>query len=75
MAGRPAHFWPGNPYVKAGYACFLPGQWTTIAGTEIFSGNIHFAGEHGSYDFQGYMNGGAQTGRIAAETLKQRVRA
>ena len=61
--------------MKAGYACFLPGQWTTIAGTEILPvGNILFAGEHCSYDFQGYMNGGAQTGRIAAETVKRRLR-
>ena len=77
LNGRTARaYWPGNPYVKAGYACFLPGQWTTIAGTEILPvGNILFAGEHCSYDFQGYMNGGAQTGRIAAETVKQRVHA
>jgi monoamine oxidase len=40
--GRTARaYWPGNPYIKAGYACWLPGQWTTIAGSEILPvGNI-----------------------------------
>jgi monoamine oxidase len=33
-------------------------------------GNIHFAGEHCSINFQGFMEGGAQEGqRAAAEIL------
>ena len=62
--------WPTHPFTKAGYSCFKVGQWTTIAGAEQRSvGNLHFAGEHCSYDFQGYMNGGAETGRVAAEEV------
>jgi monoamine oxidase len=33
-------------------------------------GNCHFAGEHTSQDFQGYLNGAVETGeRAAAEIL------
>ena len=62
--------WPTHAFTKASYACYRPGQWTTISGNEITSvGNLHFAGEHCSSDFQGYMNGGAETGRVAAESI------
>ncbi len=41
-----------------------------MAGWEGVSvGEIYFAGEHVSREFQGYMNGGAQTGRVAAEMI------
>ena len=36
-------------------------------------GNLFFAGEHCSRDFQGFMNGGAQTGPMAAEAILQRI--
>jgi monoamine oxidase len=56
--------------VKGSYACYKVGQWTTIAGAEIEPvGNLLFAGEHCSFDYQGYMNGGAETGRRAAESI------
>lgn len=59
--------WPTHTFTKSSYACYLPGQWTTIAGAEIKPvGNLYFAGEHCSVDFQGFMNGGAETGRQAA---------
>lgn len=60
--------WAQNPYSKAGYSSFKTGQWSTLAGWEgVPVGDIYFAGEHVSREFQGYMNGGAQTGRVAAE--------
>lgn len=66
--------WPSNPWVQASYTCFKPGQYTTIAGYEKVSiGNLFFAGEHCSYDFQGFMNGGAETGRSAAEEIMRRM--
>jgi monoamine oxidase len=34
------------------------------------AGRIYFAGEHLSEAYPGYMNGGAQTGRVAAEALR-----
>jgi monoamine oxidase len=71
LSGKFSRFhWPTHPFTKAAYSCFKVGQWTTIAGAEQRSvGNLHFAGEHCSYDFQGYMNGGAETGRVAAEAV------
>jgi monoamine oxidase len=66
--------WPEHPWTRGSYTCFRPGQYTTIAGNEIIPvGNIYFAGEHCSYDFQGYMNGGAETGRRAAESILKRL--
>jgi len=64
------HHWPSAPFSKGSYACYRPGQWTTIAGAEFEPvGNLHFAGEHCSTDFQGFMNGAAETGRRAAQAL------
>jgi monoamine oxidase len=63
-------YWPSNPFVRASYAAYEPGQWTGIRGAEGQTvGNLYFAGEHTSLDWQGYMNGGAESGRIAAEAL------
>ena len=62
--------WSKNPNVNGGYASYAVGQWSSIAGHEQTSvGNMFFAGEHCSEDFQGYMNGGAETGRVAAEGI------
>ncbi len=67
-------FWPDNPFVKASYACYTPGQWTSIRGAEGSTvGKIYFAGEHTSLDWQGFMNGGAESGRIAAEGIISRL--
>src|SRR5688572_3140936 len=69
--GKVARFhWPTFPWTKASYACYKPGQWTTIAGSEgLPVGNLFFAGEHCSYDFQGYMNGAAQSGADTAKAV------
>jgi monoamine oxidase len=73
--GKVSRFhWPTYPWTKGAYACYKPGQWTTIAGAEgLPVGNLFFAGEHCSYDFQGYMNGGAQTGADAAVAVMAAV--
>lgn len=66
--------WPSHAFTKGSYACYRPGQWTTIAGHEIEPvGNLLFAGEHCSEDFQGFMQGAAETGRVAAEEILARV--
>lgn len=63
-------WWPGDPYVKASYAGYTVGQWTSIGGAEGEAvRRLFFAGEHTSYAFQGYMNGAAQTGRDVAEDI------
>ncbi|MBF9142836.1 flavin monoamine oxidase family protein [Hymenobacter properus] len=64
--------WPSHPLTLASYACYRPGQYTTIAGAEGRPvGNLFFAGEHCSAYFQGYMNGAAETGRLAAQAILQ----
>jgi len=66
--------WEKNPHIRGGYSSFKKGQWSTLAGHEAEPvGNIYFAGEHVSRDFQGYMNGGAQTGRAAAEAIVNEI--
>lgn len=62
--------WIEYPWVKASYSCYKPGQWTTLAGWEGTPvGNFYFAGEHCSEQFQGFMNGAAETGRTVAQTI------
>ncbi len=66
--------WPTHPWSKGSYSGYKPGQWTTIAGAEgLPVGNLFFAGEHCSYDFQGYMNGAAQSGADAAKAVMAKV--
>lgn len=36
-------------------------------------GDVYFAGEHCSVDFQGFMNGAAETGRVAAEQILEKI--
>jgi monoamine oxidase len=75
--GKVSRFhWPTFPWTKGSYSCYKPGQWTTIAGAEgLPVGNLFFAGEHCSYDFQGYMNGAAQSGADTARAVMSAVSA
>ncbi|WP_235917504.1 flavin monoamine oxidase family protein [Hymenobacter busanensis] len=64
--------WPTHSLTLASYACYLPGQYASIAGAEGRPvGNLYFAGEHCSAWYQGYMNGAAETGRMAAEGIQK----
>jgi monoamine oxidase len=60
-----------DPNLKLAYSYWRVGQYTSFSGYEgVAQGAIHFAGEHCSQDFQGYMEGGAAEGaRAAAEVL------
>lgn len=60
-------YWSGEQFSRGSYSCYLVGQWTGIAGAERRTvGNLFFAGEHCSLEFQGYMEGGCRTGEAAA---------
>jgi monoamine oxidase len=63
--------WPKNPYSWGAYSYWPTGYCQNYAGYErVRQANTHFAGEHCSIDFQGYMEGGAAEGqRAAAEIL------
>lgn len=66
--------WPTEPTALGSYSCYRIGQWTTIGGAEAESaGRLHFCGEHTSAEFQGYMNGAAESGRRAAEEIVDRA--
>lgn len=62
-----------SPFFKCSYAYRRVGQYHKITGYEgVRQKNIFFAGEHTSYDFQGFMEGGAAEGaRAAGEILSQ----
>ncbi len=64
--------WPSYPLTKGSYTCYLPGQFTSIAGNEGKSiDNLHFAGEHANsfYEWQGFMEGAALSGIDAAKAV------
>jgi monoamine oxidase len=60
--------WPSSPFVRGSYSCFAPGQMTAFGDAFEPVDGVVFAGEHLSEDHSGYMNGAAESGRIAAET-------
>ena len=65
-------YWTGYAWTRGSYSYWKAGQYTRFSGAEYEqSGNVHFAGEHTSQDFQGYLQGAVQTGeRAASEILK-----
>ncbi len=61
--------WPTAPYAKGSYASYKRGQWAFFGHEGKAEGNQHFCGEHCSEAFQGYMEGGAETGAMVAAEL------
>ena len=60
-------FWTAYPWTNGSYSYWKVGQYTKFAGMEgRRQGTCHFAGEHTSIDFQGYLNGAVETGERAA---------
>jgi monoamine oxidase len=61
-----------DPNLLCSYSYWRVGQYTSFSGYEgVPQGNIHFAGEHCSQNFQGFMEGGASEGvRAAKEILR-----
>lgn len=69
--------WPSNPLIKGSYTCYLPGQFTSIAGYEGKPvGNLYFAGEHANsfYESQGFLEGAALSGIAAAKGILQAIK-
>jgi monoamine oxidase len=66
--------WSENPFVKASYSSRSVGQFSQFThkiGLPVR--NVYFAGEHCSHDHWGFMNGAAETGRLAAEKIVEKV--
>jgi monoamine oxidase len=64
-------YWAAYPWTRGSYSYYKTGQYTAFGGAESqVSGACHFAGEHTTQDFQGYLNGAVFSGqRAAAEVL------
>jgi monoamine oxidase len=65
--------WPGDPWTRGGYSFPMPGQF--LSQSRILRdgiGHLHFAGEHASFGFTGYMEGGLESGASLAQRLIQR---
>jgi monoamine oxidase len=64
-----------DPFLRGSYSYWKVGQYTQFSGYEKArqpdptSGKCHFAGEHTSQDFQGFMEGGAAEGARAANEI------
>ena len=75
--------WPTHNHALGSYACWKPGQYTKFIQDYVYLegeeeqefavGNLIFAGEHTSDEYQGYMNGAAQSGRLAANAVLSRL--
>ena len=63
-------YWAAYPWTLGSYSYYKPGQYTRFGGAEPeISGACHFAGEHTTQDFQGYLQGAVVTGERAAEEV------
>ncbi|MEB3359023.1 MAG: NAD(P)/FAD-dependent oxidoreductase [Synechococcales bacterium] len=77
--------WTQDPFSQGGYTNFRPGQLTEFGEflyiesddpderQDVNIRNLIFAGEHLSDAFYGFMNGGAETGRLAANVIIRQV--
>ena len=67
--------WEDDEWARGGYAYFDPGfdpRWR--AALSMPTGRLHFAGEHTSHRWQGYMNGALESGYRAAAEIRARAR-
>ena len=63
-------YWTGYQWTKGSYSYWKVGQYTRFSGAEKErSFNCHFAGEHTSQDFQGYLQGAVESGERAASEI------
>jgi len=59
-----------DPFARGSYSGWLAGQYTAFCGYErVRQGNVHFAGEHCSVPYQGFMEGAAREGMRAAHEV------
>lgn len=62
--------WQHNKWARGSYSYYGVNQYTTLAGVEAeVEGRVHFAGEHTSTEYQGYMNGAVDSGERAAREI------
>jgi monoamine oxidase len=66
--------WIDDPWHKGAYSHWGIGQYTGFSGAEgLQEGAIHFAGEHTSVDYQGFIEGAVRSGERAAQEIHQQT--
>ncbi len=77
--------WTKSRFTTGGYANYKPGQLTRFGSLfwidsdipderqQVHVGNLIFAGEHISDAYYGFMNGAAETGRMAANLVVEKI--
>jgi monoamine oxidase len=64
--------WHLNRWSRGAYTCPRPGQYTEHFGIpELVEGPFHFAGEHTSSEYFGFLNGAVVSGERAAKEVAQ----
>jgi monoamine oxidase len=59
-----------DPHLRGAWSQYNVGQYTGFSGVEKEAeGNIHFAGEHTSLEYQGFMEGAVRSGIRAAQEI------
>ena len=69
--GRSFFVWSsGDPHILGAYSYLKVGQYTAFNGIQgQQEGNLHFAGEQTSINFQGYIEGGLRSGYRCADEI------
>lgn len=69
--GKAYYSWSsGDPHVGGAYSYLKAGQYTSFNGLQgRRNGNLHFAGEHTSLNFQGYLEGALRSGYRCANEI------
>lgn len=66
--------WVDDPWHKGAYSHWGIGHYTGFSGAEgLQEGAIHFAGEHTSVDYQGFIEGAVRSGERAAREIHQQT--
>ncbi|MEY2548940.1 MAG: monoamine oxidase [Verrucomicrobiota bacterium] len=66
--------WPSVPFALGSYTCYKPGQYSTLSDFVATSvGNLFFAGEHTSGEYNGYMEGAAESGERSAKEVLAKI--
>ena len=69
--GKSYYVWSvGDPHIRGAYSYLKVGQYTGFNGIQgRREGNLHFAGEHTSVNFQGYIEGALRSGQRCANEI------
>jgi monoamine oxidase len=69
--GRSYYVWStGDPHIRGAYSYLKVGQYTGFNGIQgRREGNLHFAGEHTSVNYQGYIEGALRSGHRCADEV------